>query len=181
MTEDEARAALPRWPIRIHDVPPNGRHVRRDRLDPADGAALAAAIGVEAIESFLLDVDVKPYHGDGLAVTGTVKAGVVQTCVVTLEPVTNLIEEEVDATFRPADKLKAHLVHDEEDGLAIDASVAADDPLIGGEIDLAGVAAEFLALAVDPYPRRPDAVFEAPDAGAEVSPFAGLVKLRRED
>lgn len=180
MTENKAKAALPRWSIRIHDVPPNGRHVRRDRLEPAEAAAFAAAIGVDAVESLLLDVEIKPYHGDGLAVSGTVEAGVVQTCVVTLEPVQNRIAEEVDATFRPTDKLKAHLVHDEEDGLAIDASVAADDPLIGGEIDLAAIAAEFLALAVDPYPRRSDAVFETPEGGAEVSPFATLAKLRRD-
>uniref|UniRef100_UPI0013D89A43 DUF177 domain-containing protein n=1 Tax=Enterobacter ludwigii TaxID=299767 RepID=UPI0013D89A43 len=82
-------------------------------------------------------VEIRPYHGDGLAVTGRVQARVVQTCVVSLEPVANVIEEEVEASYRPVDKLKPHLVHDEEDGLAIDASIAADDPLIGNEIDLA--------------------------------------------
>lgn len=180
MTARQSAAHLPRWPVRIQEVPAGGRHVRRDRLEPADGAALAAAIGVEAIEAFLLDVEIRPYHGDGLAVTGRVQATVSQTCVVSLEPVANVIEEEIDATFRPVDKLKPHLVHDEEDGLAIDASVAADDPLIGNEIDLAAIAIEFLALVVDPYPRRPDAAFEAPQAANEASPFAGLAKLKRE-
>ncbi|QCI68885.1 DUF177 domain-containing protein [Phreatobacter stygius] len=180
MTSDQSAGHMPRWPVRIHDVPAGGRHYKRDRLEPADSAALAAAIGVNAITAFLLDVDVTPYRGDGLAASGRVKATVVQTCVVSLEPVENVIEEEVDATFRPVDKLKPHLVHDEEDGLAIDASVAADDPLVGGEIDLAALAVEFLALVVDPYPRRPDAAFEAPAAGEGASPFAGLVKLKRE-
>ncbi|MBN8942396.1 MAG: DUF177 domain-containing protein [Rhizobiales bacterium] len=180
MTAQHAAGSLPRWPVRIQEVPAGGRHVRRDRLQPADSAALAAAIGVEAIEAFLLDVEIRPHHGDGLAVTGRVQARVVQTCVVSLEPVSNVIEEEVEASYRPVDKLKPHLVHDEEDGLAIDASVAADDPLIGNEIDLAAIAIEFLALAVDPYPRRPDATFETPQAGNAVSPFAGLAKLKRE-
>jgi uncharacterized metal-binding protein YceD (DUF177 family) len=171
---------LPHWPVRIHEVPPNGRHTRRDRLDSADSAGFAEAIGVEAIADFLLDVDVRPYRGDGLKVTGRVRATVVQTCVVSLDPVQNVIDEEIEASFRPEETLKPHLVHDEEDGLSIDASVAADDPLVGGTIDLAEIASEFLALGVDPYPRKPDVAFEAPAAGEEASPFAGLAKLKRE-
>lgn len=173
-------APLPRWPVRIADVPSGGVHVRRRDVSPDDLAAFAAWIGVDAMTAFDLDIHVRPFRGDGLAVEGRVRATVVQTCVVTLEPMENVISEEVEATFRPEDKLKAHLVHDEEDGLAIDASVAADDPLIGNAVDAAAIAAEFLALGVDPYPRKPEAAFEPPAAGAEASPFAGLSKLKRD-
>jgi hypothetical protein len=172
-------AALPRWPVRIADVPAGGVHVRRRDVPPDDLAAFAAWIGVDAMSALDLDIHVRPYRGDGLAVEGKVTATVTQTCVVTLEPVENVIAEEVEVTFRPEDKLKAHLVHDEEDGLSIDASVAADDPLLGNGIDAAAIAAEFLALGVDPYPRKPDAAFEPPEDGAEISPFAGLSKLKR--
>ncbi len=171
-------AALPRWPVRIADVPAGGVHVRRRDVPPDDLAAFAAWIGVDAMSALDLDIHVRPYRGDGLAVEGKVTATVTQTCVVTLEPVENVIAEEVEVTFRPEDKLKAHLVHDEEDGLSIDASVA-DDPLLGNGIDAAAIAAEFLALGVDPYPRKPDAAFEPPEDGAEISPFAGLSKLKR--
>lgn len=172
-------APLPRWPVRIADVPAGGIHVRRRDLGADDLAAFAAWIGVDGMSALDLDVHVRPYRGDGLAVEGKVSATVTQTCVVSLEPMENLIAEEVEATFRPEDKLKVHLVQDEEDGLSIDASVAADDPLIGNGIDAAAIAAEFLALGVDPYPRKPDAAFEPPPDGAEVSPFAGLSKLKR--
>ena len=175
-----ASTTLPRWPVRLADVPPSGLHVRRRDLAERDLAAFAAAVGVVAMTSLDVDVHVKPYRGDGLAVAGRVRAEVAQTCVVTLEPVTNVIDEEVEATFRPEDKLKPHLVHDEEDGLSIDASVAADDPLVGGAIDLAAIAVEFLALGLDPYPRKPGVAFEAPSDGAAASPFAGLSKLKRE-
>lgn len=175
-----APSGLPRWPVRLADVPPSGLHIRRRELPAADLAAFARFIGVEAMTALDVDLHVKPYRGDGLAVSGRVRAEVGQICVVTLEPMTNSIDEEVEATFRPEEKLKPHLVRDEEDGLSIDASVAADDPLVGGTIDAAAIAAEFLALGVDPYPRKSDSRFEVPSSGSEVSPFAGLSKLKRD-
>ncbi len=184
MTDDKPRArtdlpALPRWPVRLVDVPAGGLHVRRRDLSEADAAAFAAQIGVAGLRGFDLDIHVRPYRGDGLAVEGRVAAEVDQTCVVTLEPMVSRIAEEVDITFRPEDKITTKLVEDEEDGLSIDASHAADDPLVGGVIDAAAIAAEFLALGVDPYPRKPDAVFEKPEGLGDASPFAGLSKLKR--
>lgn len=172
-------ADIPRWPVRLAEVPPSGLHVRRQDLDAADRAAFAARIGVEAVSAFDLDLAVTPYRGDGLKVEGRVRAKVVQTCVVTLDPVENVIDEAVEATFRPEQALKPHIVRDAEEGPAIDASVAADDPLVGGAIDAAAIAAEFLALGVDPYPRKPGVSFEPPTAGPEASPFAALSRLRR--
>ena len=57
------------------------------------------------------------------------------------------------------------------------------EPLVNGAADLGAVATEFLLLGIDPYPRKPDAVFDAPegpgqDAGA--NPFAVLAKLKPE-
>jgi len=183
MTEETGRPRatapqLPRWPVRLVDVPAGGLHVRRRDLGEADRAAFAAQIGVAGLRGFDLDIHVRPYRGDGLAVEGRVSAEVDQTCVVTLEPMVSRIDEEVEITFRPEDKITTRLVEDEEDGLSIDASHAADDPLIGGAIDAAAIAAEFLALGVDPYPRKPDAVFEKPEGLGEASPFAGLSKLK---
>jgi hypothetical protein len=179
---DKAKAgpALPRWPVRVVDVPAGGVHVVKRDLKAADLAAFASAIGVESMVTFDLDLHVRPYRGDGLAVEGRVRARVGQTCVVTLEPVENEIDEEIEATFRPEAALKPHLVHDEEEGLAIDASVASDDPLVGGVIDAAAIALEFLALGIDPYPRKPGVSFEAPEGTGESSAFAGLARLKRD-
>ena len=65
----------------------------------------------------------------------------------------------------------------------MDVDIAADDPpdpLVNGAVDLAAVVAEFLALAVDPYPRKPGAVFSPPvePGGQGSSPFAELEKLK---
>jgi uncharacterized metal-binding protein YceD (DUF177 family) len=172
---------LPKWPVRLVDVPPSGVRIRRKELSEAELQAFAAHIGVNAMTGFTLDLTVKPHRGDGLAVEGRVEAMVTQTCVVTLEPVVNRLDEPIEASFRPEQALKPHLVHDEdEDGPAIDAAIDADDPLIGGAIDAAAIAAEFLALGVDPYPRKEGVAFEAPSEAREASPFAGLSKLKRE-
>jgi hypothetical protein len=59
---------------------------------------------------------------------------------------------------------------------------AADQPeaLENGQLDLGALAAEFLMLAIDPYPRKAGAVFEPLPAGKEpAGPFAALANLKR--
>ena len=51
-----------------------------------------------------------------------------------------------------------------------------------GAVDLGAIATEFLLLGIDPYPRKPGAVFEAPPAGDPAShPFAALAALKKGD
>ena len=56
----------------------------------------------------------------------------------------------------------------------------APEPLVGNAIDLGAIATEFLILGLDPYPRKPDVVFETPPAGDEPAhPFAALAGLKK--
>ncbi len=69
----------------------------------------------------------------------------------------------------------------DEGGGELDLDPDADDPpdvLEGDKIDLGAYVVEDLSLAIDPFPRKPGAAFEAPDTGAEISPFAVLAKLK---
>ncbi len=55
------------------------------------------------------------------------------------------------------------------------------EPLIGGGVDLGALATEFLILGLDPYPRKPGAVFEAPqDVKPDPGPFAALAGLKEK-
>jgi hypothetical protein len=177
MTE-AAESGLPHWPVRLSQVPSGGLDVVRDRLSDEEARAFAAHLGVNTLAAFHFKAHVRPHRGDGLAVKGRVRATVGQACVVTLDPLDNLIDEEIEVSYRPQEVLKPVLVED-EDGIAIDAGIDSDDPLVGGTIDLAAIAAEFLALGIDPYPRKPGIDFEAPSAGGGASPFAALAKLKR--
>jgi hypothetical protein len=54
------------------------------------------------------------------------------------------------------------------------------EPLIGGAIDLGAIAAEFLMLGIDPYPRKPGAEFAAPARETDSErPFAALAALKK--
>jgi hypothetical protein len=54
------------------------------------------------------------------------------------------------------------------------------EPLIGGSVDLGALATEFLILGIDPYPRKPGAIFEPPqDRMPDEGPFAALSKLTK--
>jgi uncharacterized metal-binding protein YceD (DUF177 family) len=111
--------------------------------------------------------------GAGLHVAGQVSATVGQTCVVTLEPMESEISEDVDLLFKSGPDAGA------------DVSLKMDDQeielLVDGVVDLGALATEFLILGIDPYARKPGAVFEPPSANEPSSgPFAALAALQRK-
>jgi uncharacterized metal-binding protein YceD (DUF177 family) len=161
-------------PIRFDDIP--GPGLRVDLVaDAGVRAAVARAAGVETVLRMEAVFDVTRYGRDGLHVRGSVSAAVRQTCVVTLEPMENEIEEPVDLTFVPRqDGGEAH-AREEELG-------PRDPPeaLVNGTVDLGAIAAEFLILGIDPHPRKAGAVFAAPATGdATEHPFAALAALKK--
>jgi hypothetical protein len=106
-----------------------------------------------------------------LQVTGTVEAALTQTCVVTLEPFDATVTEEVDVDFADQDAFAGTPAEDAD----------IPDPIVNGRIDLGSLAAEFLALGLDPYPRKDGVDFEPPAAEEDRTPFAALQGLRGKD
>jgi hypothetical protein len=159
-----------RVPVRLDDVPDSGRQLHLIADEPVRAAAARLA-GVMAIPRLEADFDLTRRGRDGLQVRGTISATVRQSCVVTLEPVENEVEETVDVVFA-------------QPGNADSADIAVGapeppEPLIDGVADLGVVAIEFLMLGIDPYPRKPGAVFETPTtADTAASPFAALGALK---
>jgi hypothetical protein len=161
-------------PVRLDEVPEAGLRVDLE-ADAGVRAAVAAAAGVNEVPQLVAGFDVARHGRDGLRVVGKVSARVRQTCVVTLEPIENAVEEEVDLAFMPPSALAPAA---QELNLGADA-VEPPEVLIDGVVDLGAVATEFLILGIDPYPRKAGAVFEpplSPDAGSH--PFAALAALR---
>ena len=163
-------------PIHLDDVPEGGRHVVL-QADEAVRAALATYTGLRAVPSAAASFDVRRHGRGGLHVTGEVRATVGQVCVVSLEPMESEIVEPVDVVFRP--------VGDIAPSAAASPSVPASsdddppEPLVDGTVDLGALATEFLILGIDPYPRKPDAVFHAPANGPpDEGPFAALARLK---
>jgi hypothetical protein len=171
MTDKRAGLPLSR-PVGVLELPGRGLEVSVEP-DARERSAVAAALGLVAVDSlagrFRLVRNGRIVH-----VTGHVSADVQQTCVVTLDAFPSHVEEPVDVRFGEDAEPRSHEV---EELTAQD--LDAPEPLVGGVVDLGALTTEFLALGLDPYPRKPGVSFAYEDpAGKEPSPFAALSALK---
>jgi hypothetical protein len=183
MTRPNAVPAADPWraPVIVAQIPEAGLH-REIEASPPARAAMAELAGVRDILSARASFDVVPKSGGRVQVTGRVQARIGQTCVVTLDPIENDIDEEIDLMFAPEAEVRqlADLI---EEGQDSEADTEIPDPpeaIVNGIIDLGRLATDALFLAIDPYPRKPGAVFE-PQVEAvdpEDHPFAALKALQ---
>ncbi len=175
-----APASATPWhvPVAAEEVPETGQHFDL-AADAAVRAAVAKVAGLRELPRFEASFDVTR-RGGGLHVVGSISATVGQNCVVTLEPLANELDETIDLIFEPPQRLAASA---ENEGQQHDVTWDDAEPLVGGIVDLGALATEFLLLGLDPYPRKPGAVFEQPQhADRDEGPFAALGRLaKRQD
>lgn len=155
-------------PVALQRVGPDGIDVSVE-ASPAECAALAGRFALPAIRSLRCRFALKPGPAGTVEGQGRLEATVVQTCVASLEDFDATIDEAFVLRFVPEGTES-----DDPDPDSVDEVAYA-----GGVLDLGETATEQLALALDPYPRRPDAVL--PDTGDEPPerPFAKLASWRR--
>ncbi|MAY60719.1 MAG: metal-binding protein [Rhizobiales bacterium] len=169
--------------VKVGHVAANPITVKFD-ADATERKEIANVWDVPAVESFTGEAAVSRWKRDGVRVKGHVKVRIVQDCVVTLEPVEQTISEDFEALFVPENSRLAR--REPSDGeLFVDPDGAdIPDTFSGDSIDLGAVAAEFAALAIDPYPRKEGAEFEEfiesdPAEDKKESPFA-VLKFRHK-
>ena len=170
--------------VEVDRIGPEGLTLALTADEPTR-AALAQRFRIPAVLSLAAKVRLYPDPAVDrqYILKGEIEAEVEQTCVVSLEPVRQKVAEQFVRRFAPADMIapEAELGDDEAEWLDPDAEDPVD-PIEGGAIDAGAVVAEELALALDPYPRKPGAGLPSgytPDAEeAKVSPFAALAKLK---
>ena len=158
-------------PLALTAVPAAGREERIE-ASPAECRSLARRFAIPAIDSLTAMLRLVPEAGGSVRARGLLEAAVVQTCVVTLDPVAQRVEATLDLRFvRQGEALS----DDPEGPDEIEAE--------GGMMDLGEAVAEQLALALDPYPRAPgaslpdvfpDAPPEAEEPPSRPNPFAVL-------
>jgi len=165
--------------VEVQDVTDAGMDVLIE-AGTEERAALAAQDGLIKIDSLEAAFHLVYAGGGRINVSGEVKAKITQTCVITLEPFDTEIVEPVDIDFLPPEALDKWLSErallKDRPGAAEDEADAPDE-IVNGTIDLGALAAEFLVLALDPYPKKPGAEFK--DTGTDpqdkdASPFAAL-------
>jgi Large ribosomal RNA subunit accumulation protein YceD len=141
---------------------------------------MAAVAGLRNILSASASLDLALKRGGRVHVTGRVRARIGQTCVVTLDPIESEIDEDIDLMFAPAEQISQLSDLVEEPAESDPEIPDPPEPIVNGVIDLGRLATDALFLAVDPYPRKPGAVFEPhlEAADPEDHPFAALKALR---
>ncbi|MGQ0660348.1 MAG: YceD family protein [Sphingosinicella sp.] len=144
--------------------------------EATERAALARRFGLLALDSLEAELSLAA-EGEVVTLTGRLLAKATQACIASGAPVPAAIDEPIALAFRPAPTAGQP---DEEIELGQnDMEVMFHD---GAAIDVGEAVAQSLALALDPYPRAPDAEAALNEAGVksetEAGPFAALAALK---
>lgn len=141
----------------------------RLEADAPARAALAKRLGLPDIAALTGQFTLSHERSGVIAAELTLQARVTQLCVVTNEPFETDVAESATVRFVPTESF----TKDEDFGP--DSLDAPDEiPYENDVIDLGEALAEQLALALDPYPRKPGAVLPDDATDDEGSPFAAL-------
>lgn len=146
-----------------------GEHVVTLEATTAECAAVATRLRIPAVTRLQCRLVLRRAGPATVDAEGALDADVVQTCVVTLEEVPQYVADRFRLRFVPAEQAE----EDDSDPEAPDLI-----PYDGRALDLGEVAAEQLALALDPYPRTPGATLPDEDGAKMPHPFAGLGRWR---
>ncbi len=144
-------------PVEIEKIGKDGT-VEEIEADAAELEALARRMKLPAVRSLKARFELSPWKKGRIRVRGEFTAVVDQECVRTLEVFTATVSEPVERIYmKPEAAATREIATAEglEDPFADDApDIIADDI-----IDIGELAAESLALALDPWPRKPGTDF----------------------
>lgn len=155
---------------------------RKIETSEEERAAIADALDLLALPALEAELELRRDGRGRIHAEGRVTADIVQSCVVSLEPVPQHIDEPISMIF-----VEDGEVEDEpRPGAEIRVDPTDQDPpevLSGPVLDLSPIVMEHFVLAIDPYPRAPGA--QLPDTGEAAgdspdSPFAVLARLKEK-
>ena len=169
--------------LNVSDLHSVEREIQID-AGPEECAAIAGRFGILRIESFNALCTAALWRRKGVCLKGRIRAQLEQSCVITLEPVPEDIDIPFKAFFWPAQ----HAGELPDPGLSgeVFSDILSDDSpelFENDEINAGEAVLEYFALAIDPYPKKPDASTvqdrEKPEEKASApSPFLVLKGLK---
>ncbi|MCL6706744.1 DUF177 domain-containing protein [Pseudomonas sp. R2.Fl] len=171
--------------VKVGHISANPVQVRLE-ADERERAGLAKLWNVEAVNSLSAELQIARWKKDGVRIKGTLSGEIVQSCVVTLEPVVSRLDSPLDQIFVPEGSKLARIVTDEAGEMVLDPDGPdLPEPFTGDTIDAGALVAEFAALGIDPYPKKPGVEFaghlESDGAeDAKPSPFAVLKDWKKD-
>ncbi|HWU74585.1 MAG TPA: DUF177 domain-containing protein [Sphingomonas sp.] len=160
-------------PQRVDTIGGEPRTVEID-ADAQERAALAKRFDLIGIERLTGRFTIR-HDAAGIVAEGRVAAAVTQACSITGDPLPATVDEPVSLRFVPEDDAG-------QDEVELGDSDIDVIPYDGGAIDLGEVAAETMALALDRFPRGPNAEAALKEAGVlseeQAGPFGALAALK---
>ncbi|MFN3868597.1 MAG: YceD family protein [Hyphomicrobiaceae bacterium] len=172
---------LSAWTHRVADVGERGVEAQRTAT-AAERGEIAAALDIPACDSLEVTYQIRPISGARFRMIGRLTADVLQSCVVTLEPVRSRIEEPLEEEFWPPDQIS-----EAESGLDAEQealAVTIAEPIENGRLEVGRVVYQRLGTALEPFPRAPGAELDESVAATPQEPLSGpfavLARLKKE-
>ena len=157
-------------PVALDRIGPRGLTVEVE-AKPDELPAIATRLRILALASLHCAFKLRRVGTSTVEAEGVLRAQVTETCVVSLDPFSHDVQEAFTVHFVPSGA-----EDDNADPDAVD-----QIPYIGGAADLGEATVEQLALALNPFPRKPGAALPE-DATDETSgPFAALLVRRAQE
>lgn len=154
---------------------------------PEERKGLAELWRVASVEVVTAELQIARWKKDGVRIRGRVHAELTQSCVVTLEPVVAVIDEELEQIFVPEGSKLARIVTNDTGEMLVDPDGPDLPEMFSGDtIDAGEVVAEFAALAIDPYPRKTGIEFsdhlegDPNEKSGKPNPFAALKDWKKD-
>jgi hypothetical protein len=138
---------------------------------PGERAAVAQRLMIPSITSLRCKWTLRPGEAGMIQGHGALHAKLTQACVVSLDPFDVTVRENFEVHFVLEGRESEDDDPDAPDQLTYD----------GVAVDIGEATVEQLALTLDPYPRKPNAVLSVPGEEESGGVFAALAKLRRLD
>lgn len=108
-------------------------------------AALARRFDLVSVDRFAAHVTLRRVKGGMVRLNASLTADLVQTDIVTLDPLPGHVEDEFTLLFG----------EEPDDAGTLNPDAELVEPLENGHIDIGEAVAQQLSLAIDPYPRAP--------------------------
>lgn len=192
----------PEWSYLI-DEEDAGTAVIKLSLEPnaEEKSALAERLNLVSLDSLKAEIAFEKQSGGMIThITGRLEADLTQSCVVTLEPVQDHVEENFEAWYADPEKAvsfakerRDRKTEKTETELEMLEEWEDPEPAIEGKINLGEMVTQYLSLAINPYPHaegveppeEEDKIIHEEIPEARKNPFAALKdwkeKLNQDD
>ncbi len=163
--------------IAVDDIPISGLDIEPSVSEDII-ASLCERFLVDGLQNIFIKAHAARFDKDGFFLRGLMRADVLQTCVVSLEPVWSHVEANFDVEFQP----EAHVAALDVDPEDFETEVP--EPIGPEGADIGDVIGQIFALEIPLYPKHPDAEldpqFSSEMAENRASPFAVLRNLEKK-